>query len=199
MLRVYDKRMEQINLATGLYKKPNSYGNPDSWFRIEWQTRNKFANDLVQDRSLQMLHILKMIFQAYAFADGTVDNHNAQRPPVEFWLSLFDWKDIEKRTVQNANFVEYLDPDQRLIAQVEHTMLRSLMFYISLVGREGFVKACNNYLDNLYLNDPVSGRRYLAFLNRLNQLSISGNLPVEPGSCGLINVSGRLKFSLGGI
>lgn len=105
MLRVYDKRMEQTNLNTGTYVKPNPYGDPDSWFRIEWVTRNKFANDLVQDATQEPKNILRMIFDKYAFANGTENNHNKQRSVVDFWLKLFDWKDIESRIIQNANFV----------------------------------------------------------------------------------------------
>lgn len=110
MLRVYDKRMQHLNLTTQTYCKPNPYGDPDSWFRIEWQTRNKFANNLVHGYDekgvpADFKSILKDIFDRYAFADGTIDARNKARPCVDFWLSLFDWSDLEKRIIQNANFV----------------------------------------------------------------------------------------------
>lgn len=195
MLRVYDKRMEQMNLATGLYKKPNPYGNPDSWFRIEWQTRNKFANDLVQDRSLQMLHILKMIFQAYAFADGTVDNHNAQRPPVEFWLSLFDWKDIEKRTIQKANFIQYVTSAERLKNRVESIIMREMILYFSLYGTSEFINAARDWLRNIQQKDPVNVRRWTALLNKMNECKLV--VPTEPCTgmfwdCGFVNFDLKL-------
>ena len=110
MLRIYDKRMQYINLTTQTYTKANPYGDPDSWFRIEWQTRNKFSHNLVlgvddQGRAADFKSILKDIFVRYAFADGTFDNHNIARPVVDFWNNLFDWQDIERRFIQNANFV----------------------------------------------------------------------------------------------
>lgn len=105
MLRVYDKRMQYVDLNSGVYKKPNPYGNPESWFRIEWQTRNRFANDLVQDPQIEFKHILKMIFEKYAFADGAMDARRSARRAVDFWNDLFDWSDLETRIIQNQNFV----------------------------------------------------------------------------------------------
>lgn len=197
MLRVYDKRMEQTNLNTGTYVKPNPYGDPDSWFRIEWVTRNKFANDLVQDATQEPKNILRMIFDKYAFANGTENNHNKQRSVVDFWLKLFDWKDIESRIIQNAKYVEYESPDEKLINSFESVMIRTFIFYYTLMGREGVEKACNKYLASLNQTDPVSRRRLLAFYNKLNNLSISGNIPADiHSSSGLWNNCGRLYFHL---
>ena len=101
MLRVYDKRMQFVDLNTGIYKKPNPYGDPESWIRIELQCRNVYANSLIFS-DLEHKHVLKEIFSRYAFSEGT-NSHN--RKPVEFWLKLFDLEDIEKRIIQNASFV----------------------------------------------------------------------------------------------
>ena len=126
MLRVYDKRMQYVNAASQTYVRPNPYNNPASWFRIEWQTRNKFANSLVLDASLEFKHILKLIFEKYAFADGTV---RRDRVPVDFWLRLFDWSDLETRIIQNAKYVEYETPDEQIIKSFETVMLRTFIFY----------------------------------------------------------------------
>jgi hypothetical protein len=151
MLRVYDKRMQHLNLNTQTYCKPNPYGDPDSWFRIEWQTRNKFANNLVHgvdDHGVpaDFKSILKDIFVRYAFADGTIDARNKARPVVDFWNDLFDWSELETRIVQNAKYVEYESPDNKLIKSVKSMMMRSIIFYYSLVGRKGFEKDCNDYI-----------------------------------------------------
>lgn len=110
MLRVYDKRMQHVDLSTGAYKKSNPYGNPDSWYRIEWQTRNKTAHAYAigtddKGNHADFKSILYDIFEKYAFADGTYDARRSKRPPVEFWKMLFNWKEIESRIIQNANFV----------------------------------------------------------------------------------------------
>lgn len=202
MLRVYDKRMQSINLQTGTYVKANPYGDPDSWFRIEWQTRNKLANELALSVTPtgefnDSKSILKMIFEKYAFADGQMDARNKARGAVDFWLKLFDWKDIESRIVQNAKYVEYESPDEKIIKSFESVMIRTFMFYYTLLGREGVEKACNKYLASLNQGDPVSRRRLLAFYNKLNNLSISGNIPSDARSTsGLWNNCGRLFFHL---
>ena len=102
MLRVYDKRMEQMDLQSQTYRNSNPYNNPDSWFRIEWQVRNRFCNDLVQDRNLEFKHILKLIFDKYAFADGSV---RRDRAVVDFWNDLFDWSHPVTRTLHILHFV----------------------------------------------------------------------------------------------
>lgn len=201
MLRIYDKRMQYLNLASQTYCKPNPYGDPSSWFRIEWQTRNRFANDLTLSVSPSgefndFKSILKMIFEKYAFADGQMDARNKARCAVDFWLKLFDWKDIESRIIQNANFVEYESPEEKVIKSFESIMMRTFLFYYSLVGKEEFEKRANAYLKSLELPDSVSHRRNLAFLNRLNQLD---SLMLSPDSSGLYNFLGRVRFRFQGV
>ena len=196
MLRVYDKRLQSINLGTQTYVKPNPYGDPDSWFRIEWQTRNKMANNLVLDKSLDFKHILKLIFDKYAFADGTVNNHNVSRSTVDFWLDLFNWTDLETRIIQNAKYVQYESPEEKVIASFKSVMIRTFIFTYSLLGREAFEKMINDYLRGLDLPDPVSHRRSLAFLSRLNEFQ-DFELPTEAKKAqGLFNFLGRLQFKL---
>jgi len=103
LLRVYDKRMQYVDLATGVYKKDNPYNNPSSWFRIEWQTRNRFADGLVRNVEADSLHILRLIFDHYAFAKADFDNRRGVRPPVDFWLNLLRWEDIKAIEVLNGD------------------------------------------------------------------------------------------------
>lgn len=198
MLRCYDKRMQHVDLFTGVYNKSNPYGNPDSWFRIEWQTRNRFANDLVHgvdDHGVpsDFKSILKDIFDRYAFADGRVDNHNKSRPVVDFWLNLFNWEDLEKRIIQNQKYVEFQSPDERAVQSFCNTHIRGFLFAYSILGRDSFFELMNRYLDSLQAPDPQSSRRFVSFLNKLNVLgdSISVN---SDSSSGLFNNCGRLSF-----
>lgn len=197
MLRVYDKKMQYVDLGTGVYKKDNPYGNPDSWFRIEWQTRNKFANNLVHgvdDNGVpaDFKSILKDIFDRYAFADGTVKR---DRNCVEFWLDLFNWEDLERRIVQNAKYVEFSTPEERCINTFKLSMIRNFIYVYSLLGKKGIEELCNLYLRSLDNGDPVSNRRRLAFLNRLNEFS-NYNVPTDTSSEGLVNICGRLFFKM---
>lgn len=201
MLRVYDKRMQYVDLGTQVYKKDNPYGNPDSWFRIEWQTRNKFANTLVQgvDENgvpADFKSILKDIFDRYAFADGTCDSRHSARPCVDFWLDLFDWQDLERRIIQNAYYVELDSAEDRVIKSFKTVMIRNFIYVYSLLGKQGVEDLCNAYLRSLDADDPVSHRRYLAFLNRLNEFQDYHIPTTVQGSEGLVNVCGRLFFKL---
>lgn len=195
MLRIYDKRMQYVDLKSGVYKLENPYGNPDSWFRIEWQTRNRLANDLVRDQNLQPKHILKMIFEKYAFGDAHAEARNCKRPVVDFWLRLFNWSDIEKLIVQHFDLVELRTPEEQVQDSFEKVMLRTFMFYYSIFGAAHLQQKCNEYLRSLEGSDPISFRRRLAFLNRLNQLdSINVSDPVHDR--GLKNLGGRLFFKM---
>lgn len=194
MLRIYDKRMQYVDLKTDVYKKDNPYNNPDSWFRIEWQTRNRLAHDLVLDSSLEPKHILRMIFEKYAFGDAHAEARNCKRPVVDFWLKLFNWSEIEHRIVQHFDLVQFKTPEQQVIDSVEGVFIRSIMLYLSFMGLDGLIKACNKYLRGLEGSDPISCRRMIAFLNKLNQIkSIDVN---RPDAVGLVNLGGRLFFKL---
>lgn len=196
MLRVYDKKMQYVDLTSGLYKKQNPFDDPESWFRIEWQIRNKLAHNLVLDSSQDFKSILRLIFNNYAFAKGNHDiNHAGPRPVVDFWLKLFNWKEVETRIIQNANYVQCESPEEKLCKSFESVMIRSFILWFSLLGREEAEKRCNAYLKSLYLPDPVSDRRKIAFINKLNQLK-SFELPCNSAdsSGGLWRFSDRLFF-----
>lgn len=197
MLRCYDKRLQYIDRNTGAYVKSDPYGQPDSWLRIEWQTRNKLAHNLVLDSSLEFKHILRKIFDTYAFAEGNQGKEycNHARSVVSFWSNLFPWKDIESRIIQNLNFVQLVSPDDRVISTFQTIMVRNFMFAYSLLGASGIEKICEDYLASLMRDDPASVRRRIAFYNRLNQLSVSRELS-HNRDFGLFNNSGRLSFKL---
>lgn len=172
MLRVYDKRMQHIDLNTGVYKKTNPYGNPDSWYRIEWQTRNKNAHKYAigtddKGNYADFKSILYDIFEKYAFADGTVKR---DRNPVEFWQSLFNWKEIESRIVQNAKYVECETYYEKLMMRVRR---QSLFDFLSVLCEttEMREKRINGYLLSLFgNNDPSKDGERQRLINRVNQL-----------------------------
>lgn len=196
MLRVYDKKMQHIDLTSGLYKKTNPYNDPASWFRIEWQTRNKLAHNLVLDATQDYKSILRKIFDNYAFADGSRAYPNSARPVVDFWLKLFNWKEVESRIIQNAKYVQCESAEDRLYKSWRSVMARSSILIYTMLGREGFEKLCNEYLASLYQPDPASNRRLIAFINQLNQLSIQLPCNSADSSGGLWRFSDRLFFKL---
>lgn len=110
LLRIYDKRLEHIDKKTKAYIKDNPYGSPDSWIRVEWQTRNAFSHNLffAMDvdgdffEEVQFMSVFKRIYENYCFSDMTSKYWNRQ--PAPFWHELFDW-DIIPRIIENNNFV----------------------------------------------------------------------------------------------
>lgn len=102
LLRVYDKRYQNIDKRTGVYKGKNPYNSPASWIRIELQTRNKNAEKIGYSES-DMISIFRYIYDYYTFADITTPAH--RRQPVSWWRDLFDWKLIPE-IIQNAKCVE---------------------------------------------------------------------------------------------
>lgn len=193
MLRIYDKKMEQSDLNTGTYIRDNPYNNPESWFRIEWQTRNQMCQDIV-DSNVSFETILREIFDRYAFASE--HRTAAGRPPVDFWYKLFNWDELQALIIQNAKSVQLETPAQRIINSVENTMIRSFMYYYTLRGPSGFLQACNDYLNNLYRFDPVSARRLTAFINKTNE--IGNDIDLTDSTPGLYVDMGRFFFSLFG-
>lgn len=105
LLRVYDKRMQHVDGNTGCYVKPNPYDNPDSWIRIELQTRRDRAHELLfaSSESDYWFGMFKYIHDYYAFSD-TQNTTKQNRAKHEFWDKLYEWETIE-RIIQNENFV----------------------------------------------------------------------------------------------
>lgn len=200
MLRCYDKRLQYIDPRTGSYVKPNPFNNPDSWFRIEMQTRNKVAHSLVLDDNLQFLHVLKLIFEKYAFADANIDSKHSARPVVDFWGDLLPWIDIETKYVQNANLVEFREAEDRVLDHFFKAGVRSFLMALTILGQEEFDKRVTAYINSLYDDDPVQHRRLLNFICKLNELQ-NTNIPVlnlsefhHSKNSGLVLCGGRLWY-----
>lgn len=196
LLRVYDKRLQFTNRSTGTYVKDNPYDNPDSWIRIEWQTRNKYANNLALSVSPSgeyndFKKILKCIFEHYAFADGRMYNKYVQRSVVDFWNDLFDWKDLESRIIQNAKYVEPVTAEERLETQWERNIQVS-MFWQSKHSRKEEVERFNKYLR--WLEDPENSARFLRFLNRFNECNVPISDSFAECERGFYRLGGRLYF-----
>lgn len=172
LLRCYDKRLQHIDRNTGFYVKDNPYGNPDSWIRIEWQLRNGVAQDSIFNPELDHLKIFRSLFDTYVFADGTYQNpSDHSRRPVDFWYRLFDWKSVESIFIQNAKYVECLDPVERCIQSFAKTMASRFSLVISILGLRGLNNLMQDYFDSLNNGQPGSIRRRGSYLNKLNEVA----------------------------
>lgn len=193
MLRCYDKRLQYIDRDTQVYNKPNPYNNPDSWLRIEWQTRNRFAHNMCMDSKLQFKHVLKKIFETYCFHDGTCSR---DRAVVPFWLDLFPWNEIESILIHNTNFVERREPDDVLYDRFIKFDLNTYMMFKTNFGDEALQAACDRRMEELNRDNPSAVRQRNAFLSKLSVLSCASKLPKKKvDGCGIYVINGCLFFS----
>lgn len=187
VLRCYDKRLESSDPDTGVYFKTNPYGNPDSWFRLELQLRNYYANGTMKDLKTSFETVLKQIFENYAFADP--GRHHLDRRPVEFWEKLLPWNDLKHRIIQNAKYVQCKSPEEQTLERGEKRLLDFSIYYTLLVqlnqSIDDNIKAAkknllpgqlkdievkiNIQLKNLF-RDPELIRKRQAFINKINQI-----------------------------
>lgn len=191
LLRVYDKKLQYSDPLTGAYTRPNPYNDPQSWFRIELQTRNYTAHGLLmrgEDGQIRDYEdILKYIFEQYAFADGTVDGNYHKRTPVEFWLKLFPWEEVRSKIIQNAKYVQCKSREERIKETFETTQIRNVILYIHTFGWERFCIVINNYLDKLSpsrdLVDPSAYKRRMAFFSMLTEIGkpVPDNSHIDSG------------------
>lgn len=196
LLRVYDKRMQYVDLATGIYKRKNPYNNPKSWFRIEWQTRNKFADGLVTDLNADFIHVLRLIFDRYAFAKADHDNvHNGTRPPVDFWRDLINWQDVVSITVHNGDLVYFKSPEERLDESVVRYSFPVLM-YISRYGLTAYLNKISAVVNSLDLSNPSDCRRLDIYRSKLCEFNIPVNIDNQNLKIGFNQIEGKLLFVL---
>ena len=110
---------------------------------------------------------------------------------------MFD-KLIEKVKAEPKKIVFTEGPDARIQETFESIMMRTFLFYYSLLGREGFEQRCNAMLRSLFENTDQAYRKRIAFNCKLNELSISKNLPKfeDLNASGILIKDGAYYFRL---
>ena len=202
LLRVYDKALQLRDADTGLWKEEIPYDTElSSWYRIELQTRNKTAHGLlmpgIDGQIREYIDILKYIFDSYAFADGEQDARASARQCVDFWYKLFPWNEVQKKIIQNANYVQpklYTD----VLTNYVKRMLPKIIQYIHYVGVNQFEKDCQECLKSMSVyadaTNPSAYKRRIAFYAQLSQLAV----PVTSdgfSNNGLFQIGGELAWS----
>lgn len=178
LLRCYDKRLQYIDIESQVYIKDNPYHNPDSWVRIELQTRNLRAHKLCLGGS-EFGGLLKYIINYYKFADTTTPAH--RRELWQVWQNFVDYEALPP-IIQNLQIVQKVRP-------VSERVDRSLDYwwrnFCALGSKDTtdsiftlFIKV-NIRLIQLQqnLHDPICNKRWKAFLNFMNQCNIKYDAP----------------------
>ena len=203
LLRIYDKRLEYIDRKTKLYIKDNPYNSPDSWIRVEWQTRNKFAHAIffATDKegnyfdTVQFISVLRTLYDNYCFSD--MNSKYWDRQPAKFWQELYDW-DLIPRIIYNNKFVVVKPFFIRVTNYVEQTALTNFMLYISMYGQTHLLEKCREQVELFNNVDKIEDvcyreliyRRKRALLNKMNVIAAEHGLHF-----GLQVIDGKLTFS----
>lgn len=171
MLRVYDKRLQHIDRESGVYQKANPYGNPDTWIRIEMQTRNRVAHELGLDGG-DLTAILREIYKFYCFADPNTTHHN--RKPAQFWVDLFDWEELD-RTVQNIKFVHVEDFTDKIDGSITYFLQTIFLWLVKHGGFNALEKRLTEFLYDIQrpefaYNPLIAHRKMNNFFNKLKMV-----------------------------
>lgn len=175
-LRIYDKRIEQTDRKTGLYKPGNPYDNPDTWIRVELQCKNDEAQRLLYSEG-DYKSIFKWITEHYGLADVT---KGKPYKLVDFWADLLDWSKIERFCTEYS----FCSTHKNLTSQVVDTFDQRLpRTIVALLILQKHGHDLNRYFQEAIdfmttkNNDPhlesVRLRRYSKFLDVLNQCDIN--------------------------
>lgn len=163
MLRIYDKRLEQLDVNREVYSKPNPYDNPDSWIRFEFQLRDDKAHNMCYNLSTSadvsvmptFYSIFRQLMKSYIFVDPNTTKDN--RAPYEPLIELWDWEEIEP-IIQNAKSNEDFVPYSEKLGNYVHTLIPLLALYLDYHGPQKIYVDIYNYLNSLY--DPDNEYRY---------------------------------------
>lgn len=173
MLRIYDKKLQYIDRATGVYKKDNPYDNPDSWIRIELQTRSRFANSFIVEYAGDLMARFRFIYDNYAFAH-TADRYYGKKDVAPFWATLFDWSAIPallKRFDQNIHFDHVKTPAEKAADHMATNMQGVILWKLHLESNGSSIeRKIDDYLCYLqhHKEDPVCHRKLTALLCKLS-------------------------------
>lgn len=103
LVRIYDKKLEQSE--NGVFKKPipecfvkNGDGNVGSWFRIEFQTRRKFAYKYLFGCNGNLKSVLRELFKLYQCKDPETNQ------VFDCIKKLYDWDSLP-RIIDNLHFI----------------------------------------------------------------------------------------------
>lgn len=202
LLRVYDKRLQFIDRNTGLYKHDNPYNNPDSWIRIELQTRREvsmkllFGNVEGNSSKYYWFSLFRYIYETYCFVDY-VGTTKQNRKPADFWLNLYDWSEVAT-IIQNENCVSFVPYVYRVQSDFYANILRMLRWFAVAGTRSNVQDVINKSLHDLFnYGDPRVERRRSAFLDQLNTLLASDAITIsdDPGcDFGFYRDCGKLFF-----
>lgn len=134
LLRVYDKKLQlerQVDYASKCPYKDEDGNLPQSWIRIELQTRNQTATHLLYDAN-DYLERFRYIYDHFAIRAGK------DKVACYTWTNLFSWDTIPS-IIQNANSITYEKPIDRVEKYIKNIAFGNLMVYMSVYGIDNLI------------------------------------------------------------
>lgn len=174
LVRIYDKLLEQSKNGVLMNKLPKSFtenepdGNVDSWFRIEFQTRRKCADDYLFGIDHDLSRVLRVMFEEYRVRekDGTA---------LPFIEKLYKWDDlppIRKMFDFVQSPVKVLDS---AAACITGRGFKSIFTFIARYGIDQFIELVNERAKSIFRIDTAT----CAFTERSLRNNISNMLEDE--------------------
>lgn len=177
LLRIYDKKMEQSRNNVFIRPLPayfaeNGDKEVNSWFRIEFQCRRKFAHKFLFGCNGNLKVVLREIFDMYQCKDPQTGQ------AFEFIKKLYNWDSLPK-FIDNLHFTELPVPViVKASLQLKTQCIKNLTLFYGVYGINGILSLIQDYLDSI--NDPGEClsliNSNIAFRNRYANLLAEENL-----------------------
>lgn len=171
LLRIYDKKMQYAR-ADKLGSIPYKCGDliPDTWIRIELQTRNNLSSDILYNCSSSE-QCLRYIYDQFAMRDVKKD-YGYERVPgdiLPYWNDLFNF-DMIPELIHNKNFVQYREPVAKAIDYIFGQAASNIILLLAKMGSKEFLDT----LDELLLSWQLSNLPcYQAKIHKLKLMLLS--------------------------
>ena len=102
LVRIYDKYLEQTQNGVFIHGVPEAFQKNESddiksWFRIEFQSRRKCADNFLYSCDGDIRNVLRVIFEQYLIRDE-------KGIPLPCMVDLYDWEKLPPIII-NSNFI----------------------------------------------------------------------------------------------
>lgn len=197
-LRIYDKKLEQFkDHIVDANKIPQSfYAHNDadikSWYRIELQTRRKFATNFCLSSAGDLSSILGKIFEDYLIREDGI--------PLQCLKNIYD-PTILPLIIQNRNYVDSVPVSQKIKNFVETQAFTSIASYVAVYGWDLFHELVTKRLAQV-IYDPLYHSQRRGLVHKLSaictEFEISDsdlNLSFDPQNNTVFLDSIKYKFS----
>lgn len=171
LVRIYNKLMQYQKNGVTVKELPTCYSDIDiqSWFRIEFQTRQKEAGHyLFGFRTFK--DILKILFNDYLIRDS-------HGKPIDFMLELYDWGSLQE-IPYNTPFTEM----KTVSKSIERTIRKnafSIALFVARYGLKGLINLLNEEFEKLDFDCPSSARRAFAYKQKLSRYVVEEDLSLS--------------------